>query len=375
MMNNSSTNGISQSTSSAGISSSSAPFVSVCIREYVGGYEFKTVPNSILLASYQENNYSQLGGPFSSGDKIVISGGDCNDAVALKNPDDGEIWNLRLLNPWQGSAQTNATFDIITWSKEGDGNSTSSSSTSNPTPIAGAIGGWFTEALYNRVVPNRSSFYSWASFVTAYENVAAIRGLNADKFLAEGSTDQRKKEAAAFFANIAKETGRGSATSGLHHIRETCAPCSGSYTGGNSNFGTPKQGKYYYGRGPFQLTWASNYGWFSKVYFGNGQKLLDDPDLVHQDAVVSWAAAIWYWNKEDNWGSMPSSLHDIIVNGGDYEGIVGFGGTIKSINGAIECSQANNSFAVARGNYYKQLQSLLGVSNIDAANLSCAGGW
>jgi predicted chitinase len=374
MMNNSSTNGISQSTSSAGISSSSAPFVSVCIREYVGGYEFKTVPNSILLASYQENNYSQLGGPFSSGDKIVISGGDCNDAVALKNPDDGEIWNLRLLNPWQGSAQTNATFDIITWSKEGDGNSTSSSSTSNPSPIAGAVGGWFTQALYNKVVPTRNSFYSWASFVTAYEKVAAIRGLNADKFLGEGSTDQRKKEAAAFFANIAKETGRGSATSGLHHIKETCAPCSGSYSG-PSSYGTPKSGKYYYGRGPFQLTWASNYGWFSKVYFGSGQELLDDPDLVHKDAVIAWSAAIWYWHKVDSWVARANSLHDIMVNNGNYNGVSGFGGTIKSINGAIECSQANNSYAVARGNYYKQLQSLLGVSNIDNENLSCASGW
>jgi hypothetical protein len=237
------------------------------------------------------------------------------------------------------------------------------------------LGGWFDQDTYEKLVPNRNSFYTWNAFKGAFNKVAALKnsssGDSYGKFLTEGTMDQKKREAAAFFAHVAKETGLGSALSGLFHIHESCAkPPTGNCLGYKSAGSWPlASGKYYYGRGPMQLSWNSNYGWFSETYFGDKMKLINDPDLLERDAEVAFAAAIWFWSRQENWGSMPPSIHDILVNNAPYEGLTGFGATIKAINGAIECP--TSQLAVLRGKYYKSLQEVLGVQ-IETTNLTCS---
>src|SRR4029079_20328 len=117
-------------------------------------------------------------------------------------------------------------------------------------------------------------------------------------------------------------------------------------------------GKWYYGRGPIQLSWNGNY-----CAAGNalGVDLKNNPDLVAQNATISWRTGFWFWMTQTGAGTM--TAHNAIANG------AGFGETIRPINGALECNGRNPAQVQSRVNAYLNFTSKLGVSA--ATNTGC----
>ncbi|EFJ04812.1 hypothetical protein SELMODRAFT_7582, partial [Selaginella moellendorffii] len=54
----------------------------------------------------------------------------------------------------------------------------------------------------------------------------------------------------------------------------------------------PAGTKAYYGRGPLQLTWNYNYDAAGKAFNMN---LLQNPDQVAQNGVLSWRSSMFFW--------------------------------------------------------------------------------
>ncbi|MDT0616781.1 chitinase, partial [Streptomyces lancefieldiae] len=85
------------------------------------------------------------------------------------------------------------------------------------------------------------------------------------------------------------------------------------------------------------------------------------PYLVEQNAAIAWRTALWYWNTQTGPGTITG--HNAIVNG------PGFGETIRSINGAIECNGGNPAQVQSRINKFTQFTQVLGTTT--GPNLSC----
>jgi hypothetical protein len=265
--------------------------------------------------------------------------------------------------------------------------SVSSSSSSGPNPCAGTTPGlknWFTSACFDALFPKKNTakcvadgnaIYSYSNFMKAAEQWP--------NFGSEGDIIKQKKDVAAFLAHVNQETGGGNPDSAfsLCWVYERAAMPSKTLATYNkaSWSGSPFQpvpGQYYFGRGPFQLSWPANYGWFSNDVLGDMSILLNNPDKVATDGVIAFKTALWFWNqKQDDWLSpLPPTLHDVIVKGTSYQSWAGFGATTKVINGALECS-TNNVKMMTRGRYYGSYQKLLAIpdANQDKTNLFCNG--
>ncbi|WNG45400.1 chitinase [Archangium minus] len=205
------------------------------------------------------------------------------------------------------------------------------------------VGGVLSPAMFYNMFPNRNLFYSFESFFAAASTFPT--------FATTGDVDTRKREVAAFLANVAHETGH------LVYIEELnqSVMCDPSWGPPGCGCAT---GKKYYGRGPLQLSWNGNY-----CAAGNalGLDLMNDPDLLSRDAVAAWRSALWFWMTQTGAGSRTG--HDAIVSG------AGFGETIRTINGALECNGRNPAQVQSRVNNYLKFTSMLGVS--PGANTGC----
>jgi hypothetical protein len=126
------------------------------------------------------------------------------------------------------------------------------------------------------------------------------------------------------------------------------------------------------GRGAIQLTWNINYGRFSEFYFGDKEVLLRNPELVQGDGEIGWAASLWFWITQQDYGGecppkqldwrMPlghQSCHEAMTQpaGG------GLGQTIRIINGGYEACPTSGYrlSAVKRAEYYLTICSVLSV--------------
>ncbi|MEG3635121.1 glycoside hydrolase family 19 protein [Micromonospora palythoicola] len=215
--------------------------------------------------------------------------------------------------------------------------------TSNPPPTN--PGGFVvSEAQFHQMFPNRNSFYSYAGLVNALSAYPA--------FARTGSATVQRQEAAAFLANVYHETG------GLVHIVEQNTANYPHYCDGGQPYGCPAGQAAYYGRGPIQLSWNFNYHAAGNAL---GLPLLTNPWLVQTDAAVAWKTAIWYWMTQNGPGTM--TAHTAMVTG------AGFGQTIRSINGSIECNGGNPAQVQSRVTRYQQFVGILGVAA--GANLYC----
>lgn len=201
-----------------------------------------------------------------------------------------------------------------------------------------------SEAQFNQMFPSRNPFYSYSGLKAA---LSAYPG-----FANTGSDTVRKQEAAAFLANVHHETG------GLVHIVEQNTANYSHYCDAGQPYGCPAGQSAYYGRGPIQLSWNFNYKAAGDAL---GIDLLHHPDLVQNDASVAWKTGLWYWNTQSGPGTM--TPHNAIVNG------AGFGQTIRSINGSLECDGRNPAQVQSRVDAYQRFTSLLGVS--PGGNLYC----
>ncbi|MGC4797395.1 Chitinase [Micromonospora saelicesensis] len=214
-------------------------------------------------------------------------------------------------------------------------------STTPPTNPGGFV---VTEAQFNQMFPGRNSFYTYSGLVAALSAYPA--------FARTGSATVQRQEAAAFLANVYHETG------GLVHVVEQNTANYPHYCDYGQPYGCPAGQAAYYGRGPIQLSWNFNYN-----AAGNALNLplLTNPWLVQTDASVAWKTGIWYWMTQNGPGTM--TAHNAMVNG------AGFGQTIRSINGSIECNGGNPAQVQSRVTRYQQFVGILGVSA--GANLYC----
>ncbi|KZV43108.1 chitinase 5-like [Dorcoceras hygrometricum] len=179
-------------------------------------------------------------------------------------------------------------------------------------------------------------FYTRAAFLEALGSYS--------QFGTVGSTDDSKREIAAFFAHVTHETGR------MCYIEEIDGPSKDYCDESNTQYPcAPNKG--YYGRGPIQLSWNFNYGPAGNSIGFDG---LNNPEIVATDRVISFKTALWYWMN---------NCHDLITSG------QGFGATIRAINGALECDGANPSTVDSRVRYYTQYCDQLQVD--PGNNLRC----
>ncbi|GAA3440869.1 glycoside hydrolase family 19 protein [Planomonospora venezuelensis] len=193
-----------------------------------------------------------------------------------------------------------------------------------------------TEAQFEQMFPKRKPFYTYGGLVTALSAYP--------EFANAGSDTAKRQEAAAFLANISHETG------GLVHIVEVNTANYSHYCRDTEPYGCPAGRSSYYGRGPIQLSWNFNY-----KAAGDALEidLLNNPNLVQNEASVSWMTAIWYWMTQNGPGTM--TAHEAMVGGH------GFGETIRSINGFLECDGAGPRQVDNRVRLYLEFAGILGV--------------
>src|SRR5690242_5174692 len=201
-----------------------------------------------------------------------------------------------------------------------------------------------SEAQFNQMFPSRNGFYTYAGLTAAID---AYPG-----FANTGSDTVKKQEAAAFLANVNHETG------GLVYIVEQNTANYPHYCDWNQPYRCPAGQSAYYGRGPIQLSWNFNYKAAGDAL---GIDLLGNPWQVEQNAAVAWKTGLWYWSTQSGPGTM--TPHNAMVNGS------GFGETIRSINGSIECNGGNPGQVQSRVSKYQQFVGILGVPA--GNNLSC----
>ncbi|MFI1938291.1 glycoside hydrolase family 19 protein [Streptomyces purpureus] len=214
----------------------------------------------------------------------------------------------------------------------------------DPGPGPNPSGFVVSEAQFNQMFPNRNSFYTYSGLTAA---LSAYPG-----FATTGSDTVKKQEAAAFLANVSHETG------GLVHIVEQNTANYPHYCDAGQPYGCPAGQAAYYGRGPIQLSWNFNYKAAGDAL---GIDLLRDPYRVERDAAVAWKTGLWYWNTQNGPGTM--TAHNAMVNQ------AGFGHTIRSINGSLECDGKNPAQVQSRVNNYQRFTQILGVA--PGGNLYC----
>ncbi|WP_326795597.1 chitinase [Streptomyces sp. NBC_01808] len=201
-----------------------------------------------------------------------------------------------------------------------------------------------SEAQFEQMFPGRNAFYTYQGLTDALSAYPA--------FANTSDETTKKREAAAFLANVSHETG------GLVHVVEQNQDNYPHYCDASQPYGCPAGQAAYYGRGPIQLSWNFNYKAAGDAL---GIDLLNDPWQVERNAAVAWKTGIWYWMTQSGPGSMPA--HDAITGGH------GFGETIRAINGSLECNGGNPGQVQSRIDKYTQFVQILGTTPGD--NLSC----
>nr|BAA22966.1 chitinase [Chenopodium amaranticolor] len=225
----------------------------------------------------------------------------------------------------------------------GDGCKQGPCYSSTPTTPSGGGGGasvqsLVTNAFFNGILNQAGSGCAGKSFYTRSAFLNALG--NYPQFGKGGSSDDTKREVAAFFAHVTHETGHFCY---IEEIAKSTYCQSSAQWPCNPN-------KQYYGRGPIQITWNYNYGAAGKSIGFDG---INAPETVANNPVIAFKTAFWFWMN---------NVHSRIVSG------QGFGSTIRAVNGG-ECGGGNTPAVNARVGYYTQYCKQLGVS--PGNNLSC----
>jgi hypothetical protein len=210
--------------------------------------------------------------------------------------------------------------------------------TATPTSSGGGsgIGAIVSSSQFDQIwnPATRSSTYTYADFKTAADTYyPALCGT--------GDTNTKKRECAAYFASKDQETGMGQYDRELY-----CQPGGGGYGGaacsycGGSSCGACAAGQQYWGRHAVQLSWDYNYCLAGGQI---GTNLHADPNAIFNNKVTGWRLSDWYWMTQlgpsvsNGYGTWPMrTAHDSITSS-DASGNYGFGGTIRAVNGGIEC--------------------------------------
>jgi Chitinase class I len=166
------------------------------------------------------------------------------------------------------------------------------------------------------------SLYSYTALCTA------LKGFG--QFANSGNAEADKREIAAFFAHVAKETA---------FLEQT------------DESGQPSSAGDFHGRGAIQLTGQSNYQAAGDYLQKN---LVGSPGMVSTDPVVNWQTALWFWVVHNNPGTAGTKNCHQAIQAGD------FAQTTRIINGGVECPGSDS--AKARAQYYQNDCNILSVS-------------
>ncbi|XP_068663121.1 chitinase 10-like [Aristolochia californica] len=233
-----------------------------------------------------------------------------------------------------------------------------------------------SEPLFNSIFLHKDDnacpakgFYTYQSFIRATRCFP--------RFGNTGSTETRKREIAAFLAQISHETTGGWATApdgpyawGLC-FKEEVNPQS-DYCDSSNKQWPCYPGKSYKGRGPIQLSWNYNYGPAGKALGFDG---LRNPEVVSNHSETAFKAALWFWMTEQK---PKPSCHDVMV--GRFrptkEDIAanrtaGFGLVTNIINGGLECGKADDASVNDRIGYFRRYAEYIFKVNV-GSNLDCA---
>jgi hypothetical protein len=245
------------------------------------------------------------------------------------------------------------------------------------TPAADAgLASLLTRAQYESYFPHHDPLYSYEALIKAAAGFPLFAG--------EGDRTVRKRELAAFFAEIAHETTNGGPGAsggpyawGLYYTEELgCGDghCK-QYNSSNGGPYSAAPGKTYYGRGPIQLSYPYNYG---QAGADLGLPLLAHPELVSHDGITAFRTALWFWMRADDG---EPSCHAVMAGKWqpDAEDLQlgrrpGFGMTINIINGNVEChtqSPAAREDREDRIGHYRYFAGLLQVPM--EKDCDCAG--
>ncbi len=199
------------------------------------------------------------------------------------------------------------------------------------------------ECVLNKYLPNGEATFH-AMFIPPWQGhqekplysytalCTALKGFG--QFAGSGNAEQDKREIAAFFAHVAKETA---------FLEQT------------DEAGQPSNSGDFHGRGAIQLTGESNYQAAGDYLRKN---LVGNPGLVSTDPLTNWQTALWFWVVHNNPGAAGTKNCHQAISSGD------FGQTTRIINGGIECPGSQS--AITRADYFKNNCSLLNVKPGDA---------
>ncbi|MFB7915300.1 glycoside hydrolase family 19 protein [Streptomyces sp. NPDC056061] len=201
-----------------------------------------------------------------------------------------------------------------------------------------------SEAQFDRIFPNRNPFYTYQGLIDALHAYP--------RFANTGTPTTRAQEAAAFLTHADFES------VGLQYVKEINEDNYWRKCDYSQPYGCPAGQRAYYGRGPIMFSWNFNYKAAGDAL---GIDLLNNPWLVEQDPSIAWQTALWYWNTQNGPGTMTS--HDAMVGG------AGFGETIRSLNGALECDGGNLTSVAARVAAYERITGILGAA--PGSRLTC----
>ncbi len=211
--------------------------------------------------------------------------------------------------------------------------------------------------------PERNALFTYEALLEAAADFP--------EFAAVGDSDTRRRELAAFLANIGHETTGGWADApggpyawGLYFKEEVgceMGDCVG-YCDPNNVTYPCAPGVTYHGRGPMQLSWNYNYGQAGDAL---GMPLLTEPGLVTSDGATSFATALWFWMTPQ---PPKPSAHDVMVGAWTPSDddmnkgrLPGFGMTINIINGGLECGKPTPPQVEDRLGFFARMTELLGV--------------
>ena len=240
------------------------------------------------------------------------------------------------------------------------------------------------------VAVSKTDGSSWTYVITSSSWVGDDYTVDYSTFCNTGDDYNDKRELAAFFANITKETtggwqepGSGTAGDhgkwGLYWLRElgpggdaTLKPTN-CYTTGSTIDYSPAPGKCYYGRGPIQISYFYNYGNFSEFLYNN-TSLVSNPDALEQDGELAFLSALWFWMTPQ---CPKPSCHQVMQEIYDesatsYSSALmakkGFLHTVNIINGDVECRSTGNTKPLLRSKLYKHYMGLIGFTSSEIDN-------
>ncbi|MFQ6633471.1 hypothetical protein Gotur_011789 [Gossypium turneri] len=233
-----------------------------------------------------------------------------------------------------------------------------------------------SENLFNSIFLHKDdnacparNFYNYTFFIQAAKCFPSFGNT--------GDIATRKREIAAFLAQISHETTGGWATApdgpyawGLC-FKEEINPQS-NYCDSTNTQWPCYPGKSYHGRGPIQLSWNYNYGPAGKAVGFDG---LRNPEIVANNSLIAFKTGLWFWMTEQ---SPKPSCHDVMV--GKYvpteadlaaNRTAGYGLVTNIINGGLECGIPNDARVNDRIGFFERYAQLFKVDtgpNLDCAN-------